>query len=50
MTETQTVTFRLPAELHERLRRLAFDLRTSMNVLAIRYISDGLDADERAAK
>lgn len=30
-----TVTLRLPAEIHERLRREAFDKRTSMNALII---------------
>jgi predicted DNA-binding protein len=29
--DERAITFRLPEELHERLRRVAFDLRVSMN-------------------
>lgn len=31
--ETQTMTIRLPRDIHERLRREAFDQRTSMNAI-----------------
>jgi predicted transcriptional regulator len=31
--EQQAITFRLPADLYERLRRLAFELRIPMNTI-----------------
>jgi len=46
MTDTQAVTLRLPVEVHERLRRLAFERRTSINALVTGYVIIGLDADE----
>jgi predicted transcriptional regulator len=45
MTETQMVTIRLAVELHERLRRLAFERRTSINAIVTAYVIAGLDKD-----
>jgi hypothetical protein len=45
MVETQAVTLRLPPETHERLRRLAFERRTSINALVTGYVIAGLDSE-----
>ena len=36
--DEQAITFRLPKELHRRLRRVAFDMETTMNAIAIEGI------------
>lgn len=41
--ETQALTIRLPADLYEKLRRAAFDQRTSMNALIIEAVHAKLD-------
>ena len=47
MTEDlRVVTLRLPAEVHERLRRLAFERRNSINALVTGYVIAGLEAEE----
>ncbi len=38
MADEQAVTFRLPKELHRRLRRVAFELEVSMVAIAIEGI------------
>lgn len=35
MTDTQAITVRLPLDLYEKLRKTAFDQRTSMAALII---------------
>lgn len=40
MDDDQPITFRLPKELHRRLRRMAFDLEVSMNSIA----TEGIEA------
>ena len=40
MDEMQAITFRLPADLHERLRRIAFELRIPMNTIATDAIAE----------
>ena len=40
MDETQAITFRLPADLHERLRRVAFERRIPMNTIATEAIEE----------
>lgn len=46
--DTKRVTFYLPSALHRRLRVLAATTDTKATELARRYITEGLDADERA--
>ena len=48
MTEEdlRVVTLRLPAEVHERLRRLAFERRSSINALVTGYVIAGLEAEK----
>lgn len=46
--ETQAMTLRIPTDQHERLRKLAFDRRVSMNSLAEAFIAAGLDEAEHA--
>jgi predicted transcriptional regulator len=48
MTEdTQAMTIRLPAELHERLRRAAFETRVPMSQIVITAIKKELGNEDR---
>jgi predicted transcriptional regulator len=49
MTEdVQPMTIRLPKSVHERLRRLAFETRQSMNDIAVAAIDDATrDKEEK---
>jgi predicted transcriptional regulator len=47
--DEQAVTFRLPKELHRRLRRVAFDLEVSMNAITVRAIENILGDKEALA-
>jgi hypothetical protein len=38
--DSQPITFRLPAELYEWLRREAFDTRTSMNAILVSALEE----------
>ncbi len=49
MTEddTQALTIRLPKPTHERLRRLAFEARTTMNQIAVAAINTAIAIMEK---
>lgn len=47
--DEQAATYRLPKELHRRLRRVAFDLEISMNAIVVRAIEMILDHDDTLA-
>jgi len=48
-TANRVMTLRLPAEVHERLRRLAFERRTSINALVTDYVMAALETEEDGA-
>ncbi|HUY44238.1 MAG TPA: toxin-antitoxin system HicB family antitoxin [Streptosporangiaceae bacterium] len=45
-TANRVMTLRLPDEVHERLRRLAFERRISINALVTGYVMAGMEAEE----
>jgi predicted HicB family RNase H-like nuclease len=44
--EIRVVTLRLPVKVHEHLRQLAFERRTSINALVVGYVTKGLKDEE----
>jgi predicted HicB family RNase H-like nuclease len=42
----QTMTIRVPRDVHEKLRRLAFERHTSINTLVAGYVVKGLEDEE----
>lgn len=46
--DTQAITVRLPVDLYEKLRKAAFDQRTSMSALIIEAIRQQHDMPEPA--
>jgi len=45
MVDTQAMTLRLPADIYEQLRRIAFDRKTSMNALITGAVTEWLRTD-----
>lgn len=45
--DTQAITIRLPADLYERLRREAFDSRTSQNAIIVKELTDRYKRQDR---
>jgi predicted HicB family RNase H-like nuclease len=46
--DTQTITVRLPKDLYEQLRKVAFDQRTSMNAIIVDALRKQQDKPRRA--